>query len=414
MAARRALALLVAMLLALATGAAELPPEIQVDRLLVQVDREAADGNPWSAIFTLERVLSIYEEHGLEVPSDYWFRQADAYHRTGMHQRAVEAATRYLEEAGREGQHYRAALELLDAAEAALMEAERDAARARAAVERARREAERRREVIASATPEMVVIPAGIFRMGCVSGRKCESDERPIRDVAIAGFAMSKTEVTFDQWDICTEHGGCRRVKDVIYRIHKEPGEGWGRGNRPVINVSWDDAQSYVSWLSRETGEEYRLPSEAEWEYAARAGSSTAYWWGDKIGRNRANCKGCRSRWGERTAPVGSFAANGFGLHDMHGNVWEWVEDCYFDSYRGAPGDGSAPVSRLPPKCRRRAVMVLQPGHAGRILAFVQAGSEERFPHPRVAPRSKKQQHDRLPDRSVAIHEHRRWLMDAS
>ena len=164
----------------------------------------------------------------------------------------------------------------------------------------------------------MVVIPAGTFRMGCVSGRKCEADERPTRDVTVAAFAMSRTEVTFDQWDVCTQFGGCRRVRDVIYRIPKQPSEGWGRGNRPVINVSWEDAQSYVSWLSMETGEEYRLPSEAEWEYAARAGSSTAYWWGNDIGRNRANCKDCRSRWNGRTAPVGSFAANAFGLHDMH------------------------------------------------------------------------------------------------
>ena len=109
------------------------------------------------------------------------------------------------------------------------------------------------------------------------------------------------------------------------------------------MNVSWEDAQSYVRWLSRETGEEYRLLSEAEWEYAARAGTRTRYWWGDAIGRNRANCAGnhCGDSY-RYTAPVGSFSSNGFGLHDMHGNVWEWVEDCWNDSYRGAPSDGSA------------------------------------------------------------------------
>ena len=122
------------------------------------------------------------------------------------------------------------------------------------------------------------------------------------------------------------------------------PGDrGWGRGSGPVIRVSWSDVQAYVAWLSGKTGEAYRLLSEAEWEYAARAGTTTRYHWGDDIGRNRANCVGdrCGDSW-EFTAPVGSFGANGFGLHDVHGNVWEWVEDCWNGSYAGAPSDGSA------------------------------------------------------------------------
>ena len=121
-----------------------------------------------------------------------------------------------------------------------------------------------------------------------------------------------------------------------------------------MINVSWEDAQGYVRWLSRKTGEEYRLLSESEWEYVARAGTRTRYWWGDEIGRNRANCDGCGSRWEDRqTAPVGSFSANGFGLHDVHGNVWEWVEDCWNESYAGAPRDGSAWESG---ECGRRVL----------------------------------------------------------
>ena len=117
---------------------------------------------------------------------------------------------------------------------------------------------------------------------------------------------------------------------------------GWGRGGHPVIDVSWEDARAYAEWLSAETGERYRLPSEAEWEYAARAGTTTAYSWGNDIGQNRANCDGCGSRWDdEQTVPAGSFAANAWGLHDMHGNVWEWVEDCWHDSYARAPADGS-------------------------------------------------------------------------
>ena len=184
--------------------------------------------------------------------------------------------------------------------------------------------------------PEMVVVPAGSYRMGSEDGR---SDELPVHEVAIgAPFAVGRYEVTFAEWDACARDGGCPRGEDIA-----EDPLGWGRGRRPVIEVSWDDVQHYVQWLSRKTGEAYRLPSESEWEYAARAGTETAYSWGDEIGVNRANCIGCGSQWDyDRTAPVGSFGANAWGLHDMHGNVFEWVEDCWNDSYAGAPADGSA------------------------------------------------------------------------
>jgi len=184
--------------------------------------------------------------------------------------------------------------------------------------------------------PEMVVVPAGSFRMGCVSGQDCEDDEKPVHRVTIAApFAVGKYEVTFDEWDACVADGGCDG--------YRPDDRGVGRGNRPVINVSWDDVQTYVAWLSEKTGKTYRLLSEAEWEYVARAGSETRYSWGNEIGRNRANCRGCGSRWdNERTAPVGSFAANAFGLHDVHGNVLEWVQDCRNETYAGAPADGSA------------------------------------------------------------------------
>ena len=316
-----------------ASNGAELPPEIQVDRLLVQAERETVDGEHWSAVFTLERVLEVYEEHGLEIPVAFWFRQAGALQSAGLHERAIQASTRYLQEAGRDGGHYRAALKILDVAEVDLAEARRAQARARAAAERAEREAVARAAAITASVPEMVVIPAGTFRMGCVQRGKCDKDEKPVREVRIATLALSKHEVTFAQWDICTEYGPCRRVPD----------EGWGRGDRPVVNVSWHDTQQYLPWLSGETGETYRLPSEAEWEYAARAGADTRYSWGNDIGRGRANCEDCGSQWDDRrTAPVGSFSANAFGLNDTHGNVWEWVQDCWNDNYRGAPSDGGA------------------------------------------------------------------------
>ena len=183
--------------------------------------------------------------------------------------------------------------------------------------------------------PKMVVVPAGSFMMGSPGSEEGRFDhEGPVHQVTIPKpFAVGVYEVTFDEWDACRRAGGC---------THNPEDDGWGRGSRPVINVSWDDAQEYVRWLSQKTGETYRLLSESEWEYTARAGTQTRYWWGDEIGTNRANCDGCGSRWDdEQTAPVGSFSANAFGLYDVHGNVYERFGDCWNDSYRGAPTDGS-------------------------------------------------------------------------
>ena len=191
------------------------------------------------------------------------------------------------------------------------------------------------------ACPEMVVVPAGSFMMGSPE----EADEMPIHRVTISEpFAVGKYEVTFVEWDACVADGGCYG--------HRPGDGGWGRGNRPVIDVSWNHVQTYMMWLSEKTGKAYRLLSEAEWEYVARAGSGTRkYSWGNvigrnrgnEIGRNRANCRECGSRWDSKhTAPVGSFGANAFGLHDVHGNVWEWVQDCWNGTYAGAPADGRA------------------------------------------------------------------------
>ena len=187
------------------------------------------------------------------------------------------------------------------------------------------------------ACPEMVVVPAGSFRMGSPSAeRGRHQDEGPVHRVTIGEpFAVGVYEVTFDEWRACARGGGCGGYSPAD--------RGWGGGKRPIINVGWKDAQAYVEWLSRKTGRRYRLPSESEWEYAARAGTRTRYWWGDEISRGRANCRGCGSRWdNSRTAPVGSFSANAFGLHDVHGNVSEWVVDCWNSGYGRAPRDGSA------------------------------------------------------------------------
>jgi formylglycine-generating enzyme required for sulfatase activity len=184
--------------------------------------------------------------------------------------------------------------------------------------------------------PEMVVLPSGEFMMGSPPGEAERSTlEGPQRKVAIARpFAVGKYEVTFAEWDACVEDRGCN---------HRPGDEGWGRGRRPVINVSWPDAKEYVSWLSRRTGMTYRLLSEAEWEYAARAGTTTQYAFSDTIDRNQAHF-GVGWRWGSVgfTVEVGSFRPNKFGLYDMHGNVWELVEDNWHRNYEGSPPtDGS-------------------------------------------------------------------------
>jgi formylglycine-generating enzyme required for sulfatase activity len=175
---------------------------------------------------------------------------------------------------------------------------------------------------------EMVVVPAGTFEMGSVADM-----ESPIHQVIIAKpFAIGRYEVTFREWELCVAAGGCK---------FSPSDQNWGRGDRPVINLSWLDVKEFVKWLSEKTGQSYRLPSEAEWEYAARAGTSTPYWWGREIGTRQANCRECGGG-GAQTSPAGSFGSNAFGLFDTAGNAAEWVEDCWNDNYRNAPRDGSA------------------------------------------------------------------------
>ncbi len=177
--------------------------------------------------------------------------------------------------------------------------------------------------------PEIVVVPAGSFNMG-----SSLEYENPIHRVTIAkSFAIGRREVTFDEWDRCVDAGGCK---------NRPNDRDWGRGERPVINVSWVDAKAFLTWLSQKTGKTYRLPTEAEWEYAAKAGTETAYWWGGDLGARQANCPECKTGDAQKTMPAGSFKANPFGLFDTAGNVAEWVEDCWNDNYRGAPVNGSA------------------------------------------------------------------------
>jgi formylglycine-generating enzyme required for sulfatase activity len=176
----------------------------------------------------------------------------------------------------------------------------------------------------AKGCPQMVVIPEGKFKMGASQDEQPPYDRDvssyPQHDVTIPNpIAVGRYTVTFEEYDLCVQGTSCREPRSD---------KGWGRGRQPVINISWEDAQTYVQWLSRLSGAKYRLLSEAEWEYAARAGTQTAYSWGDDVGHNQANCNGCGSKWdGVSPAPVGSFPPNAFGLYDMLGNVWQYVED---------------------------------------------------------------------------------------
>jgi formylglycine-generating enzyme required for sulfatase activity len=179
--------------------------------------------------------------------------------------------------------------------------------------------------------PEMIALPAGSFMMGSNGG---DASEAPAHTMKIGfPFAIGRFEITAAEWKACFTAGGCD------YR----PKRKGMTATSPVHNLSWLDAEQYVQWLSKKTGKKYRLPSEAEWEYAARAGTKTAYWWGNAVGQGNANCKNCGGDWNrKRPAVVDAFAANAFGLQGMNGSVWEWVADCWFDSHKGAGHDGSA------------------------------------------------------------------------
>ena len=210
--------------------------------------------------------------------------------------------------------------------------------------------------------PEMVVIPAGEFDMGAND----ITMEKPIHRVAIGQpIAIGRREITFAEWDQCVAAGACK---------YRPDDRGWGRGDRPVIDVSWDDAEVFLVWLSQNTGQQYRLPTEAEWEYAARAGTTSPYWWGHDAGNGLANCDGCGAPGGgSKTTPAGSFRPNAFGLYDTAGNAAEWVEDCWNDSYRGAPRDGSAWTTG---QCRLR---VLRGGSFGSKPALIRSAARFRY-----------------------------------
>lgn len=207
--------------------------------------------------------------------------------------------------------------------------------------------------------PEMIVLPSGSFVMGSPGNEALRRDNEPQMEVTFAApFAMSSTPVTWDQWEACVRDTWCDGIaveESLRLQVNGEPNPGYqgqSRGNRPVVGVSWYDAQHFVGWLNNKTGNDtYSLPSEAQWEYGARAGTTSAFPWGDEIDYNYGNfglrdeglggmAEG-RDIWVDELSPVKSFAPNAFGLYDMHGNVFEWTEDCYEVDRAHTPSDGS-------------------------------------------------------------------------
>ena len=201
--------------------------------------------------------------------------------------------------------------------------------------------------------PDMIVVPAGNFMMGPAdNGSKRAAAESRHKVTFAHAFSVGRFAVTFEQWDACVADGGCNGYKPWD--------NGWGRGKHPVINVSWTDAKSYAAWLSQRTGKPYRLLSEAEREYVTRAGTLSPFWWGTSASRRQANYdektsqdKASKGSPGQRTMPVDSFQPNPWGLYQVHGNIWEWVEDCLNDDYAGAPADGTAWMTG---RCERRVL----------------------------------------------------------
>lgn len=181
---------------------------------------------------------------------------------------------------------------------------------------------------------QFVFLPGGTFAMGDPSGQ--DPYAQPLHMVTVKPFYLGKFEVSFNEYKVFCDATDRPLPDDA----------GFGRGQLPVINVSWHDAVAFTEWLSRKTGKTFRLPSEAEWEYAARGGTPFAYPWGNALGRGNATCSHCGNPWdGKTTSTVGSFSPNQFGLYDMAGNVYEWCLDARHDSYQGAPTDGSAWVA---------------------------------------------------------------------
>lgn len=253
-----------------APSSVSLPPEIEADRLILQIKAARDAQNPSLEVQRMEELAAL----NVPLPDSFHFHFANALVKIKSDLRAKAMYEKYILLAGKNGKYYGDALQALN---------------------------------------RTVDTLAKLPHKDC---EVCpEMQQLPNSKLAVGKFA-----VTFDEWDACVAEGGCQGYRPAD--------ENWGRGKRPVIHVSWQDAKAYTAWLSHKTGLAYRLLTETEWEVATRAGTTTDYYWGAKVGQNNANCDGCGSEWDNRsTAPVGSFAPNAYGLFDMVGNVWQWMND---------------------------------------------------------------------------------------
>ncbi len=297
-----------------AAAAGQLPPEIVADKLLYQAEQLVGDQDYVGAREAMEKLLSLQQEHGLEpLPEDH-FRHAQVWFLASDPERAREALVRYLQLRGREAEHYDKALQLMNRAEALIEE--RGLERQRLIRQRQANERWQRRAREALETMEFVMIPAGQFRMGskCKKNKDC-FDERPIHQVKIGEpFDLGKYEVTLEQWNAVM-------IGNERFDYHRTP---QGCERCPVNGVSLESVREFLRVANGLGTARYRLPTEAEWEYAARAGTT-----GDRYSYDLNAIAWYRDNSGGRVHPVGGKAPNGYGLHDMLGNVWEWVQDRY-------------------------------------------------------------------------------------
>ena len=295
-------------------GAAQLPPEIMADKLLHQAEQLVRAQDYARAQGAMEELLSLQQEHGLEPEPKNHFRHAKVWHSVGDPELAREALVRYLQLQGREARHYDEALKLLNKAEALIEE--RESEKQRLIRQRLAQERRQKRAREALETMQFVIIPAGQFRMGskCKKNKAC-FDERPIHQVNIReAFYLGKYEVTLEQWNAVM-------TGNERFDYHRTP---QGCERCPVNGVSLESVREFLRVANRLGNATYRLPTEAEWEYAARAGTT-----GDRYGSDLNAIAWYRENSGDRVHPVGGKSPNAYGLYDMLGNVWEWVQDRY-------------------------------------------------------------------------------------
>lgn len=311
---------LLVLLLSAPAVAQDLPPDVLADKHLLEAAGAIERGDAHGALEALKKVADLEIE---PPPMFSWlYGKVLVEHGDGVPawRRGRSLLARFAIGAGRDSELYAPALELILLAEARMEAAER-LARIRG----------RLPEILAEVSRDMVQVEEGTFSMGCTPEQyDCDADESPVREVRVDDFEIGRYEVTQGLWQAVmgenpSAFADCLRC--------------------PVETVGWDDVQVFLQRLNA-GGERYRLPSEAEWEYAARAGTRTARWWGDALGTGFTVCDGCGSEWDDvSTAPVGSFSPNPWGLHDMLSNANEWVADCWVESHAGARTDGSPRVA---------------------------------------------------------------------